>query len=144
MDASRRGFTLVEAALALGLAGLLALGGAHAVQGLASRLHLRAGTFEVTSGLGQARFRAIMSGESVRVRFRPGGFDLESRDEASGVWRLRRSISLEGVSIRANNAPVFHPQGTVSSLATITVSNAKGTYAITIAITGRIRTSRVG
>jgi hypothetical protein len=84
-----------------------------------------------------------MSGEPVRVRFLPGGFDLETRDETTGVWTLRRSARLEGVSVRANNAPVFHPQGTVSGLATITVSNAKGAYAITIAITGRIRTSRI-
>lgn len=144
MAASRSGFTLVEALMALGLAGLLALGGAHAIQGLAPRLRLRSGIWEVTSGLNQARFQAIMSGESVRVRFRPGGFVLESRDEESGAWRLRRSAGLEGVDVRANNAPIFHPQGTVSSLATITVSNAKGAYAITIAITGRIRTNRVG
>lgn len=144
MAACRRGFTLVEAALALGLAGLLALGAAHAIQGLAPRLHLRAGTWEVTSGLNQARFRAIMGGESVRIRFLPGGFVLESRDDAAGAWRPRRSVPLEGVSVRANNAPIFHPQGTVSGLATITVSNAKGAYAITVAITGRIRTSRVG
>jgi prepilin-type N-terminal cleavage/methylation domain-containing protein len=144
MAAPRSGFTLVEAVLALAIAGLVALGGAYAIHGLAPRLRLRAGIWEVTSGLNQARFRAIMSGEPVRARFLPGGFVLESRDEASGAWRLRRSAGLEGVDVRANNAPVFHPQGTVSSLATITVSNAKGAYAITVAITGRVRTSRVG
>jgi prepilin-type N-terminal cleavage/methylation domain-containing protein len=144
MAAARRGFTLIEAVLALGLAGLVALGAAQAIGGLGPRIRLRAGTWEVTSGLGQARFRAIMSGEPVRVRFFPGGFVLETRDEATGVWTLRRSARLEGVSVRANNAPVFHPQGTVSSLATITVFNAKGSYRITIAITGRIRTIRVG
>lgn len=144
MAAARRGFTLIEAVLALGLAGLVALGAAQAIGGLGPRIRLRAGTWEVTSGLGQARFQAIMSGEPVRARFLPGGFVLETRDEETGVWRLRRTVHLEGVSVRANNAPVFHPQGTVSSLATITVSNAKGSYRITIAITGRIRTIRVG
>lgn len=144
MAAARRGFTLVEAVLALGLAGLVALGAAQAIGGLGPRIRLRAGTWEVTSGLGQARFRAIMGGEPVRARFLPGGFVLETRDEATGAWTLRRSVGLEGVSVRANNAPVFHPQGTVSGLATITVSNAKGSYRITIAITGRIRTIRIG
>lgn len=143
MAASRPGFTLVEAALALGLAGLLALGAAQSIGGLGPRLRLRSGTWEVTSGLSQARFRAIMSGEPVRVRFLPGGFVLESRDGEAGAWRPRRSVGLEGVNVRANNAPVFHPEGTVSGLATITVSNAKGAYAITIAITGRIRTRRI-
>ncbi len=144
MAAGRRGFTLIEAVLALALAGLLVLGGAHAVQGLAARLHLRSGIWEVTSALNQARFRAIMSGEAVRVRFVAAGFVLERRDEGAGTWRPGRPARLDGVAVRANNAPIFHPQGTVSDLATITVSNAKGAYRITVAITGRIRTSRVG
>lgn len=130
--------------MALALAGLLVLGAAHAVQGLGSRLRLRSGTWEVTSGLNQARFGAIMSGESVRVRFVSTGFVFERRDEGSGTWRSSREARLDGVAVRANNAPIFHPQGTVSDLATITVSNAKGTYRITVAITGRIRATRVG
>lgn len=143
MAAARRGFTLVEVVLALALAGLLVLGAAHAVHGLGSRLRLRSGTWEVTSGLNQARFRAIMSGEAVRVRFVATGFVFERRDDGSGAWRPGREARLEGVAVRANNAPIFHPQGTVSDLATVTVSNAEGSYRITVAITGRIRATRV-
>lgn len=144
MDARRSGFTLVETLLALALAGLLALGGTYAVGQLAPKLNLQAGIWEVTSALNQARFRAILSGASVRVRFMSPGFIFESRDEATGVWRMERAVSLAGVLVRANNAPVFHPQGTVSDLATISVSNARGSYRITVAITGRIRTVRTG
>ncbi|MCK7468494.1 MAG: hypothetical protein MZU91_10595, partial [Desulfosudis oleivorans] len=82
--------------------------------GSGPRLHLRAGIWEVTAGLGQARFRAIMSGEPVRVRFVPSGFVFERYDEAAGAWRPARTAVLSGVTVRANNAPVFHPQGTVS------------------------------
>lgn len=144
MRGRRRGFTLIEAVLALALAGLLALGGAQAFQGLAPRMRLRSAVWEVTSGLGQARFGAIMSGEAVRVRFVPAGFALERRGGEAGVWRTSSMTYLEGVSVRANNAPIFYPQGTVSGLATITVSNAKGGYRITVAITGRIRAVRTG
>jgi prepilin-type N-terminal cleavage/methylation domain-containing protein len=141
--ARRRGFTLVETVLALALAGLFALGGAYAVQRLVPKFDLQSGIWEVTSGLGQARFGAIMSGEPIRVRFVPSGFVLERYDAAVSKWRTSRTAVLSGVAVQANNAPVFHPQGTVSNLATITVSNSRGSYRITIAITGRIRTVRV-
>ncbi len=143
MTGRRRGFTLVEAVMALALSGLLVLGGVQAVERLVPKLRLQSGIWEVTSGLGQARFRAIMSGEPVRVRFFPSGFVLERYDAAASAWRASRRSVLEGVAVRANNAPVFHPQGTVSNLATITVSNSRGSYRITVAITGRIRTVRV-
>jgi prepilin-type N-terminal cleavage/methylation domain-containing protein len=144
MAGSRSGFTLIEAVMVVAVAGVFALGGAHTVHRLAPKLQLRSGIWEVTSGLGQARFRAIMSGEAVRVRFVPSGFIFERYDGDAGAWRISRSAHLSGVTLRANNAPVFHPQGTVSSLATIVVSNSRGSYRITVAITGRIRTVRTG
>ena len=144
MAPRRKGFTLVEAVLALALAGLFAFGGAYAVGRLAPRFQLQSGIWEVTSGLNQARFRAILSGTSVRVRFAAPGFVTEIYDEAEGGWRRSRVVALPGVLVRANNAPVFHPQGTVSSLASISVWNERGAYRITVAITGRIRTVRTG
>jgi len=143
MGAARRGFTLVEAVLALALASIFVLGGTYALQRLVPRFHIQSGIWEVTSGLSQARFRAIMSGAPVRVRFVRSGFVFERYDETAKAWKISRQAFLPGVEVRANNAPVFHPQGTVSDLASITVSNARGTYRITIAITGRIRTARL-
>ncbi|MBN2266356.1 MAG: prepilin-type N-terminal cleavage/methylation domain-containing protein [Candidatus Aminicenantes bacterium] len=144
MSAGRKGFTLVEALVALALAGLFALGAAYAIAGLGPKLRLRSGIWEVTSGLNQARFRAILSGVAVRVVFADPGFRVEAYDETAAEWHAYRTAFLAGVIVRANNAPIFHPQGTVSGLATITVSNAAGAYRITVAITGRIRTVRTG
>jgi len=138
------GFTLIEIVMALSLAGLFVYGCAYTFQRLVPKFQLQSGIWEVTSGLNQARFRAIMSGSPVRVRFVPTGFVFERYDETARIWRTARTASLPGVAVRANNSPVFHPQGTVSDLASITVSNARGTYRITVAITGRIRTARVG
>jgi prepilin-type N-terminal cleavage/methylation domain-containing protein len=140
----RQGFTLVEVVLVLALAGLFALGGVSAVGRLVPKLHLQSGIWEVTTALNQARFRAILSGAPVRVRFDAPGFAFEIYDTAEGTWRASRVVPLPGVLVRANNAPVFHPQGTVSDLASITVWNASGAYRITVAITGRIRTVRTG
>ena len=144
MGAGRRGFTLVEAVLALALTGLFVFGGAYTVQRLVPKFHLQSGIWEVTSGLSQARFRAIMSGEPVRVRFVPSGFVFERYDEDARAWRTARTASLPGVAVQANNAPVFHPQGTVSDLASIVVSNSRGAYRITVAITGRVKATRIG
>lgn len=138
-----RGFTLVETLMVFSLAGLLVYGGAYSVGRLIPKFHLQSGIWQVTSGLNQARFQAVWSGAPVRVRFTPGGFVLERHDAGAGVWRTAREATLPGVEVRANNNPIFHPQGTVSSLATITVSNSRGSYRITIAITGRIKSARV-
>lgn len=144
MRARPPGFTLIETSLVLMFAGLLALGGAQAVGRLGPKLRLQSGIWEVTSGLNQARFLAILSGEPVRVRFLPAGFVVERYDAAAAAWRTSRRSVLEGVDVWANNAPVFHPQGTVSNMATVTVANSRGGYRITVAITGRIRTTRSG
>jgi Tfp pilus assembly protein FimT len=144
MRRDRSGFTLVEAVLALALASLFIYAGGYSFQRLIPKFALQSGIWEITSGLSQARFRAIMSGAPVRVRFVPSGFVFERYDEASKTWRTARTASLPGVAVQANNSPVFHPQGTVSDLASITVSNARGMYRITIAITGRVKTIRVG
>jgi len=143
MSRQRQGFTLVEIVLALALAGLFIYGGAYSFQRLVPKFQLQSGIWEVTSGLNQARFRAIMSGAPVRVRFVPSGFVFERYDEAAKIWRTARTATLPGVTVRANNSPVFHPQGTVSDLASITVSNARGKYRITIAISGRVKATRV-
>jgi Tfp pilus assembly protein FimT len=144
MGPRRKGFTLVEAVLALALAAFFATGAVAAVGRIARGFHLRAAAWSVTSGLNQARFQAILTGTRIRLRVAAPGFLLERYDETAGAWRLARSAALDGVIVRANNAPVFHPQGTVSDLVSITISNARGSYRITVAITGRVRTVRTG
>jgi len=144
MRPGRPGFTVIEAALVLALCGLVAWGAVGAAGRLAAGVRLRTGIWQVTSGLNQARFQAILSGEPRRVRFAAPGLVFERYDEASGAWRASRAVPLDGVVVRANNTPTFHPQGTVSDLATISVSNGRGSYRITVAITGRIRTVRTG
>jgi prepilin-type N-terminal cleavage/methylation domain-containing protein len=138
-----RGFTLVETVMVLALAGLLVYGGAVTFRGFVPKLRLQAGVWEVRSSLNQARFKAIWRGTAFRVRFVPGGYRLEAYDGEAGTWRLDRAGVFEGVAVRSNNDPAFHPEGTVSNLATITVANSRGAYRITVAISGRIKTVKV-
>jgi prepilin-type N-terminal cleavage/methylation domain-containing protein len=140
----RPGFTLIETLLVLALAGLLVYGGAVSFKQLMPGFRLQAGAWEIGSSLNQARFGAIWRGVPMRVRFEPSGYALEIYDEGAKAWRPARIARLEGVTIRANNSPTFHPEGTVSDLATIYVSNARGGYKITVAISGRIKTVKAG
>lgn len=139
----KSGFTLIETVMVLALAGLLVYGGAVAFRGFVPKLRLESGVWEVRSSLNQARFKAVWRGTPVRVRFVPGGYRVESYDEEAGAWRLDRSGTFEGVEVRSTNDPAFHPAGTVTNLATITVANSRGTYRITVAITGRVKTVKV-
>jgi Tfp pilus assembly protein FimT len=139
-----KGFTLVETVLAIALAGFLIYGGSVSFKQLIPKFQLQTGLWEVQSSLNQARFKSAWKGRRYRVRFEGPVCALEAYDEGSQTWRLDRIARLEGVEVRANNNPTFYPEGTVSDLATITVSNARGSYKITVAITGRVRAKRVG
>jgi len=140
----RPGFTLIEAVVALALAGFLVYAGAISYKQMIPKFRLQTGVWEIGCALNQARFGAIWKGMPMRVRFDDSGFVLESHDDGSGTWRPSRSVRCEGVEVRANNTPTFYPGGTVSDLATIYVSNSRGSYKITVAITGRIKIVKVG
>jgi Tfp pilus assembly protein FimT len=139
-----KGFSLVETVLAITLAGFLIYGGSVSFKQLVPRFQLQTGLWEIQSSLNQARFKAAWRGRRYRVRFEGPACALEAYDEGSGTWRLDRLARFEGVEVTANNSPTFYPEGTVSDLATISVSNSRGAYKITVAISGRIKTVKVG
>ena len=97
----------------------------------------------MTGVLNSARFRAVFRSLKCRVRFGTDLCILDDWVEEFEEWRRKDVIVLEGVQVSANNSPVFHPSGTVSPLATVTVSDGHETYAVTIAITGRIKVRKL-
>jgi prepilin-type N-terminal cleavage/methylation domain-containing protein len=139
----KKGYTLVEAVIVLALVSLLILAGSGSVSGLAPRYQLQRAVWEVRSRLNQARIRSVWEGVSVRVRLSSGAIALEQFDEKGKIWRTLQTEFLEGVRIEANNSPIFHPTGTVTGLATILVSNSRGAYRITLAISGRIKVVKI-
>lgn len=139
----KKGFSLLEALLMLAAAAILLYAGSNALLSLAPKYRLNRATWEIQTRLNYARYRAIFEGRDVRVSFKPGGYTVEKYDDVLKEWKTDASGSLEGVKIEANNSPTFHPLGTVSNLATITVSNSWGEYRITLAISGRIRVAKI-
>ena len=137
------GFTLIETSIALAITAILIYLAGTTFQNLIPKYRLEKSAWEVGSALQAARAKALYKGLSYRVKFGPGQTAVESYDPARKAWVLEERRLAEGVSIEANNIPVFGPDGAVSGLATILVSNRWGAYKITLAITGRIKTTKI-
>jgi Tfp pilus assembly protein FimT len=138
-----RGFTLFEAVVSIALLASIVYMGSTAILKMAPRYSLEKAVWEIRSVLNAARYRALFEGASYRVRFSKSAYSIERYDESKKAWTLAGRSPLEKVAIESNNAPVFTPEGTVSGLATIIVANAWGSYKITLAITGRIKSARI-
>jgi len=134
-----KGFSFLETVIGLALVSLVIVGASSAFLGRAPKHRLVKAAGEVQTRLNYARHKAIFEGHPFRVRFGPAGYVVEEFDAVINAWRPEASGRCEGVTIEANNAPTFHPVGTVSNMATITVANAAGKCRITLAISGRIR-----
>jgi prepilin-type N-terminal cleavage/methylation domain-containing protein len=139
----KKGFTLLEALVALAVIAVLIYGTSFAFVNLAPKYRLRKATWEIQTRLNYARYRAIREGQPVRVQFQAAGYTIERYDDVLKAWQPETVGAIEGVHIQANNSPIFYPAGTVSNLATIVVSNVWGKCRITLAITGRIKVTMI-
>lgn len=138
-----RGYSLIEVVTVLALCGIMAYIVAFSFNDAVPRFNLNKGAWDVVSMLNQARFRSVWAGLKCRVRVEGGALFLEAYDEDASEWTTLRRFDPAGVAVAANNWPIFHPQGTVSNLASISVSNAAGSFKITLAISGRIKSVRI-
>lgn len=135
----RKGFSLLEAAISLFILAILVSLFSQAFLNLAPKYKLQKAVWEIHSNLNYARYRSLFKGIKARVRFDRHSYTIEKYDESDGKWIMEQSTLLDGVTIQANNSPIFHPRGTVSNLASIFISNSWGKYKITLAISGRIK-----
>jgi Tfp pilus assembly protein FimT len=139
---SRAGFTLIETLLLLFVLALIIFIAASSFTHLIPKYRLHGAVWEVSAKLNEARYAAVLKGAPVRMRLSGSTYCLEQRNTQDGSWLRLSGRRLEGVVLRANNTPIFYPQGTVSNLATIWVENGWGRYKITLAITGRIKVAK--
>lgn len=138
----RDGYSLLETTMALSIVALLVLIGSS-LNINPSKHQLEVAARKVYSSLSLARFRSIHRQVPVKISFSDNFCLMAEFDSQQAQWITKSRDFLEGVEVSANNSPVFYPQGTVSSLATIKISNDRGAYQISVAITGRIRSSRI-
>jgi type II secretion system protein H len=133
------GFSLMETVIVLLVVALIAVVASTSFLSYAPKYRLLSAVRKVHSRLNYARYKAIFEGTKVRMKFESNGYTVEKYDEDKKEWKSETRSILDGVTIQANNNPVFHPQGTVSNLASIIISNSWGKYRIALAISGRIK-----
>jgi len=138
-DFSNLGFSLIEVLVCLFILSIMIGLSSTSILSMAPKYKLKKAAWEIRSRLNYARYQAVFKGEKVRVSFDSPGYKIEQYDDNQNLWTLTLESILEGVTVNANNSPLFHPGGTVSNLASIYVTNSWGQYKITIAITGRIK-----
>ena len=135
----KQGFSLIEVLISMAILTTLIFIASTSFLNTAPKYRLNKAVWEIHSRLNYARYKAILEGISIKIRFLPKSYIIEKFYESQKNWRIERKYSLEGVTVQANNSPIFHPEGTVSNLASILISNSWGKYKITLAITGRIK-----
>jgi len=139
----KKGFSFLEVVTSISILAVLVFLASTSFLNLSPKYKLKKAAWEINSRLNYARYKAIFEGISIRIKFGSSGYSIEKYDESQKKWRLEEKCFLEGVSIQANNSPTFHPEGTVSNLASIVIFNSWGKYRITLAITGRIKTVKL-
>jgi len=138
-----RGFSLVEVLIASFIVAIILGIASTSFLNLAPKYRLKSAVREINSRLNYARYKSIFEGIKVRIKFDEHSYAIETYDEELNEWKREREYFLDGVTLKANNSPVFHPVGTVSNLASIYISNSWGKHKITLAISGRIKITQL-
>lgn len=135
---NRKGLTVFELLVTVGLFSFLVTAAVPALQSLFARLEMHTALRAVSAGLNAARYQAIQENRPVRAEIVPGCLQL-SVDNGMG-WNVIRTFDLsEKLAIRANSRPVFSPLGSVSPLCTVTLESRRKVCRVVISMYGRIR-----
>lgn len=135
---NRKGLTVIELLVTVGLLALLVTVLVPGLGSFFSRLEIHSALRTVTAGLSAARYQAIRDNQPVRAEVTPGWLRL-CVDNGQG-WQVIRSFALsEKLSIRANSRPVFSPMGNVSPLCTITLKNGLRAWRVVVSMYGRVK-----
>src|SRR3989304_428571 len=149
------GFTLLELMIVIAIMGIMAAMAVPSYQTYMAQRRLNGAARQVMSDLMAARMKAITQNNEFKVFF-PGShsgalsgnhqYQILDDDDDDGASSTDEAIEIKDiqtnytdVTMNANNNPVFSPKGTVTNLATVTLSNSRGSKTVSIAITGRVK-----
>lgn len=135
----RRGFTLVEMMVLIGILGLLA---ALAVPSFQS--YNRANVLDTTADMlaadvNLARATAVMQGRRLELKARATGYTIEYQDSGD----LLRDRTYKGqVQLQHDIDIVFHPRGSATPTATMTLVEGSMQINLTVMPTGMVEVCR--
>src|SRR4030042_5044432 len=100
-----KGYSLIEAVIALALVSLVIYGASNAFLGHAPKHRLNKAAWEIQTRLNYARHKAIFEGHPFRVRFRSTGSVVEAFDSTINRWLPEAGGPCGGVTIGATQHP---------------------------------------
>ena len=140
------GYSLIELMTVLGILSIVFLFSQHWLVSQLPKWRLNGAARQVVSDFMAAKTQAVIQGNKHRITFldahRYSILDDDNNngrpDPAERVAIYDIHIDYEDVMLTTTNHPIFHPRGTASNLATVTLSNSAGSKVITVGITGRV------
>ncbi len=142
MKKNKKGFTLGELLVFLGIFSIVVMIGIPMFKSSFARWEVTSGVRTVTSALSTARYNAIKMNRSVKFCIEENRILL--KEKKGEVWETFLPFEVdEAVSLTINSSPVFSPTGYVSPLCTIYVQNEHYHYKITLSIAGRIKVAKI-
>ena len=142
-----RGFSLLELVIVMGILVILGSLGQTWLSSQLPKWRLNGAARQLTSDLMAAKMKAVTQGTKHRVSFLDTHRYTVFADQNNngkpdlGEPLVERDVQNDyrDVTLTSTNNPIFHPRGTASNLATVTMSNSAGSKTITVGITGRIK-----
>lgn len=143
------GFTLIEMMIVIAVLAIMATIAIPSFMSLMPGMRLNGAARQIMGDLMAARMNAVKQNNEVRVFFNSPGanqYQILDDDDNDGTADTGEAITTkniqdnyEDVTFTSTNNPIFHPKGTATSLATITLQNSSGTKKVTVSIAGRVK-----
>jgi prepilin-type N-terminal cleavage/methylation domain-containing protein len=138
MTKNKRGFTIIEMIVTLGIVAMVITMGARVFRASFSRWEASSGVRTVTAAMSTARYNAINMNRSVKFCVEKNRIVL--KEKIKTTWQPFTFFDVDAnVSLSINASPVFSPTGLASPLCTIYVENRHYKYKITLSSAGRIK-----
>jgi Tfp pilus assembly protein FimT len=134
----RRGVTLLELFVGVGIISLMLTMGVSGLKYFSRRVEINNGLRTVTSALSTARYDSVMT--NIPVKFTIEDKRIVLKQQQGTVWKEYKDFKLEeDVSFSLNANPVFYPVGSIAPLCSIFVRSSNYNYKITLSIVGQIK-----
>ena len=147
----RHGLTLVELLITISIVGVISAIAVPILKDFLPIYRLNQAARTLVLDFQYARTRAISQNKKIRVLFdiKNNAYRMQCHDHHDhDEWKdlagaPERDLSNAGVRLIAPNTnPVFSAQGFVSGMVTAQIKNSRGTRAITVSMSGRVKVLR--